>query len=784
MTQPDSNRAEPGDEARSTEQELARLNRILQTLYQCNHALVHANNENELFQSVCQILVEVGRLRLAWVGRCENDAEKTVLPVARAGSGADYVEYARISWSEETDRGRGPTGIALRTGKPYWVKDTRTDPCFAPWRSAAVSRGYASCVTLPLIADGKRLGNLSLYAGEPNAFNERTIKQYTELADNLAYGVATLRTREERREQAARLTRSNELLRRSLDALARDQRLQSFVDQVLMALTEQLGGHSSTLWVIDVEERKGYLHSVFEDGRVISGEESDHPNARKPREWASDNPSWVALKMNRPFFISDPIHNPELGYTPAQQARLAALDIRALLLIPLVFSDKLVGVLSARIAGNRQIDASDLEFAQSLAQQATLALEMARLAERAKQTALAIEREKAARERAAELAKANEALRGCLDSLASVPDLDEFLGQVMAAMTRQLGAASSVLRLRNFERNVLTLDLVFQAGRVMTPAEAKYPERLRTIPLDERQLNLLRQPAAVIHLLDDISLVPEEFRSYLLGLDVKTSLVIPLLLARQLVGSLTFRFTEDREFRPEELEIARALASQASLAIQLTRLANVARQSAVLAERNKLAGEIHDSLAQFFTGISMQLGAAKKVIIRGTETGLNYVERGIELAQFGLAEARRTAFSLQPPLIEESGLVGALQKMVERSNIPGRLKCNFHSNAVPEENLSPSARQNLLRIAQEAMSNAARHANPTLINVSLICDSSAIILEVTDNGYGIADTQAAYQEGFGLSNMRARAEQVGAQLDVRTSTGRGTSVVVRLPLDL
>ena len=75
----------------------------------------------------------------------------------------------------------------------------------------------------------------------------------------------------------------------------------------------------------------------------------------------------------------------------------------------------------------------------------------------------------------------------------------------------------------------------------MTPAEAKYPERLQTIPLDERQLALLKQPAAVIHLLDDIAQVPDAFRSYLLGLGVKTSLVIPLILAKQLVGSLTFR---------------------------------------------------------------------------------------------------------------------------------------------------------------------------------------------------------------------------------------------------
>jgi len=87
-------------------------------------------------------------------------------------------------------------------------------------------------------------------------------------------------------------------------------------------------------------------------------------------------------------------------------------------------------------------DEKNIEFARSLAQQETLAIELARLAEQAKQTALAIEREKAVRERAVELAKANDALRGCLDALASVPELDEFLGQVMGAMTRQLGDVS------------------------------------------------------------------------------------------------------------------------------------------------------------------------------------------------------------------------------------------------------------------------------------------------------------------------------------------------------
>ena len=780
MRQPDSDQDQEG---RTNEEELSRLNRILRTLYQCNYALVHATEERELFQSVCRTLVEVGGLRLAWVGHCEDDAEKTVRPVAMAGNDLDYVEKAKISWSEETERGRGPTGIALRTGKPYWVKDNRTDPTIAPWRADAIARGFASCVALPLIAHGKRIGNLSLYSGETNAFNESTIEQYTDLANNLAYGVAALRSREEAREHALKLSRANEVLRRSLEALARDKQLQSFVDHVLMVLTEQLGGHSSTLWLIDVERRAAHLHSVCEEGRVVVAEHADHPNAREPRIWDNDDPEWVTLQTNRPFLHVDPIHDPRLKYTPAQQTRYSNSGIRALLLIPLVFGEQLVGALSVRMASDRELDHHDLEFAQSLAQQATLAIELARLAEQAKLTALAYEKERAAQERVAELTKANEALRGCLDALASVPELDEFLGQVMGAMTRQLGAASSVLRSRDFEHEVLTLDLVFQEGRVMTPVEAKYPAELRTIPLDERQANLLKPPATVLRLSDPKTPIPDRFRSYLLGLGARTSLVIPLNLGSQLVGSVTFRFTEDREFRPEELEIARALASQASLAIQLTRLAKGARQTAVLEERNRLVGEIHDSLAQLFTGISMQLGAAKKVMQRGGVNSWNYVERAIELAQFGLSEARRSAFGFQPSVIEEFGLVRAMEKLVERSNIPGRVRCELDLKGVGVvENLPPAIQEDLLRIGQEAISNAVRHAKPTAVRVSLCADATNLVLKVADDGSGIANPEGAGRDGFGLSNMQVRAENMGAHFEIQTVVGQGTIIAVSLPL--
>jgi GAF domain-containing protein len=169
-----------------------------------------------------------------------------------------------------------------------------------------------------------------------------------------------------------------------------------------------------------------------------------------------------------------------------------------------------------------------------------------------------------------ELAKANEVLRECLDGLASVPELDGFLGQVMAAMTRKLGAVSSTLRVRNFEQNSLPLESVFQDGRVMAPKEAKYPQDWRTVSRDEQRFVLfLDQPTAITSTLDPHSPIPGEHRAYLLGLGVKTILIIPLVSGGQVNGRLTFRFVEERDFHPEELEIARGLSTQASWAIQL-----------------------------------------------------------------------------------------------------------------------------------------------------------------------------------------------------------------------
>src|SRR6202040_4109810 len=343
--------------------------------------------------------------------------------------------------------------------------------------------------------------------------------------------------------------------------------------------------------------------------------------------------------------------------------------------------------------------------------------------------AMARERELFAQQRATQFARANEALRGCLDTLASVPELDEFLGQVTAAITGQLGAVSSTLRLCNVEKNILSLEFVFQDGRVMSPAEARYPEAWHSWPLDDRR-NCFDQPVTVQRVDDPQETIPEDKRAYLLALGVKTVLVIPLISRGQAVGRLTFRFTDARDFDPEELEIARALATQASLAIHLTRLAKAARQSAILEERNQLAAEIHDALAQSFTGISMQLGVAGEQLAAKEGDPLGQIQLANEIAQFGLAEARRSILSLRSSAIEESGLTTTLKRLVEHSNVAGRLRCDFRSDNIPEERLPPRIQHELLRFAQEAISNAVRHAKPTVVNVTLRWEPPSLMLQV------------------------------------------------------
>lgn len=205
-------------ERKHSEQQLYQVNRALKTLSECNQALVRTSDEPTLLQDICRIIVEFGGYCSAWIAFAEQDEAKSVRPVAQAGYDDGFLDSIQISWAD-TEQGRGPTGTAIRTGQVSIVQNILTDPNYIPWREAAIERGYASSIALPLIADGGHLGALDIFATEPNAFDEDEVKLLTELANDLAYGIAALRTQIEHQQAEAARHESEQRLEGILNSL-------------------------------------------------------------------------------------------------------------------------------------------------------------------------------------------------------------------------------------------------------------------------------------------------------------------------------------------------------------------------------------------------------------------------------------------------------------------------------------------------------------------------------------------------------------------------------------
>lgn len=213
---------------------LASTNRALQMLSRSSIAMNRIHDEAALLAEVCRVAVEVGGYRMAWVGYANNDAEKSIQPVAHAGEEAGYLAAIRLSWSAELPAGQGPAGQAIRSGKPQHCSNIKTDQQFF-WRDAALAHGYRSTIILPLCNGPNSFGVLCLYAAEVQQFADKEVQLLQELVDNLVFGILSLRTRLERQrsEEAARQAGAKLHEQASLINLSHDAIMVRNIDRTL-----------------------------------------------------------------------------------------------------------------------------------------------------------------------------------------------------------------------------------------------------------------------------------------------------------------------------------------------------------------------------------------------------------------------------------------------------------------------------------------------------------------------------------------------------------------------
>lgn len=177
---------------------LHNANRALRAISACNEAMFRSQTESELLNAVCALIVEIGEYRLAWIGYAEDDAARSVKPMALHGAESGYLQNQKFSWDEKSPTGRGPTGTAIRTGATQINQNFLTNPLLAPWREAALQRGYQSSIALPLAGKKGIFGALMIYAAEPDAFSTEEVSLLVDLSKDLAFGIETLHTRFER----------------------------------------------------------------------------------------------------------------------------------------------------------------------------------------------------------------------------------------------------------------------------------------------------------------------------------------------------------------------------------------------------------------------------------------------------------------------------------------------------------------------------------------------------------------------------------------------------------
>ena len=449
------------------------------------------------------------------------------------------------------------------------------------------------------------------------------------------------------------------------------------------------------------------------------------------------------------------------------------------LLLNLAANQAVIGLQEARLLGEQKRVAEELDqcVAQRTSQLLTANEEL--------------EKEIAERKRAEEKLRASEqvargqvdALAQSLDVLATAPEPEKFIGQMLSTIARLLSAQSVTLWLFDEATDSVILRLMADGAKLAAP-DPQHP--IMNDPLSWKENEVIRDLLSIAGpvVCEDVETDPRvqgEWRDYLLQKGAKKFLAVPILVAGRVRGFIGVRHAERPSYRPEEIELTQALAHQVMLALQLNDFAEQGKRAAVLEERNRMARDIHDTLAQGFTGVIVQLEAAEDAASCGSRKEAdNHLHRAGEVARHSLSEARRSVHALRPAALQEHNFWEALKGAIKNITVGTALHTKFGARGkLPT--LPQPWQENLLHIGQEALTNTLKYAHARNFETRLTYKAKELRLELRDDGDGFKLKDR--HDGVGLTGMRERAEQMGGMLSIRSRRGKGTDIVVVLPYD-
>lgn len=442
--------------------------------------------------------------------------------------------------------------------------------------------------------------------------------------------------------------------------------------------------------------------------------------------------------------------HPVLCFNAQTDSRLSretrrALGIKSLLAVPIRVNGPVLGAaLVCTCDDYRTFTSAEIETVRGIAGAVALAIENDRLYAKTRR----------------QLAE-SQSLQQVTAALLQKLDLDDVLEIVCSRAQRLTNALGSSV--------FLVEDDGWLQCALSTGEAPRIPER---IPVEGSPIG-----AAVLRARPVLINAPDETTKQLgWGPELASLLAVPLRVPEGMIGALSV-VNKPGGFTPEDVRIISLFADQAAIAIENARLSQQVEHLAVMEERQRLARELHDSVTQALYSVTLHSEAAVRLLNAGkSAAAIEYVRDLRDTAQQALREMRLLIFELRPPILEQEGLVAAIQARLDA--VEGRAGLQTELRVQGEEQLHYAVAEELYRISQEALNNVLKHAHAAHVTIQVVCDDSTCVLEVSDDGSGFEYPVALESGGMGLRGMQERAERISADLTIAATPGQGTTVRV------
>jgi signal transduction histidine kinase len=472
----------------------------------------------------------------------------------------------------------------------------------------------------------------------------------------------------------------------------------------------------------------------------------------------------VAFKTGSPYLVDDVTH--AVG---AFKEAIQLSNVKSILFVPLISARKTIGVISVADKIDGELGHEDERLLKMFANSAIIALDNARL----------YKEEHDRREEAERRRKIAEALRDILRLLNSKMEITELLNYIAEQSRDLLNASSTMIRKINYEANT-----------VITEASSNLPEEFSVIQdlpfYSGGSETILKEnkPVVVSNLYESLGryldnpheLSPaQQLWAKAILRYYKSHLIVPLIINDHLYGTLTFYYENQTSFSEEDIYLGLTLASQVSLAIENARLRNQEKEMAIVAERNRLARDLHDAVTQTLFSATLIAEVIPRLWKKNPLEGEKRLEEIRQLTRGALAEMRTLLLELRPAALKDASFSDLLKQLAEA--LSGRTRIPVVVDLVDIPDISEDTKIALYRIAQEALNNIAKHANAKNVHIGLKSQMDECILIISDDGKGMLDTNVPSNH-LGIGIMQERASAINAELDILSQPNQGTIISI------